>query len=124
MIVPQIVNTRSNARPGAGQTSRGQDDSAEILLAMQQIMEVQHAYNRLMQERMDRQKVVGQFAVRAPPPPPLPRPETVTDFRRLNLGTFAGTETPLQAEQWLVKTEQFLRAARISEADKTDVVSI
>ena len=48
----------------------------------------------------------------------------VTDFRRLNPGTFGGMETPLQAEQWLVKSEQLLRAARVADADKVDVVSI
>jgi len=48
----------------------------------------------------------------------------VADFKRLGPSIFAGTETPLAAEQWLVKIEQLLKAARISEADKVDVMGI
>ena len=74
---------------------------------------------------MDRQEDVGQLALGAPPPPPLPqRPGSVTDFWRLQPGTFAGTETPLVAEQWLLKTEQLLKAARVPEEERVDVVGI
>ena len=65
---------------------------------------------------------VGRLAIGAPPPPL--RAGTVADFRRLGPDTFAGTETPLQAEQWIVKMEQLLKAARIPDADKVNVVGI
>jgi hypothetical protein len=48
----------------------------------------------------------------------------VSDFRRLHPDVFSGTETYLQAEQWLIKTEQLLQAARVADADRVDVVSI
>ena len=113
--------------------TRGQDDpNAEMLRAMRDMMEsqrdifqVQREYNLLMKERMDRREEVGQLAPGAPPPPPLPhRPGSVTDFRRLQPGTFAGTETPLIAEQWLMKTEQLLKAARVPEDERVDVMGI
>jgi len=100
----------------------GPADNDAVLQAMQRMHEAQQEYNRLMQERLDRQENVGRLAIGAPPPPL--RPGTVADFRRLGSDTFAGTETPLQAEQWLVKTEQLLKAARVPEADRVDVVSI
>ena len=37
---------------------------------------------------------------------------------------FSGNETPLEAEQWLIKTEQLLNAAKIPEEDRVNVVSI
>ena len=112
-----------------GSTSRDTEEGA-ALRAMQRMFEAQQEhnraqqeYNRLMQERLDRQEDVGRPAIGAPPPPPL-RTGTVADFKRLGPSIFAGTETPLEAEQWMVKTEQLLKAARVPEADRVDVVSI
>jgi len=53
-------NTRSTAGPA---------DNEEILQAMLRMQVAQQEYNRLMQERMDRQENVGRLAVGAPPPP-------------------------------------------------------
>jgi len=105
-----------------GSTSRDTEEGA-ALRAMQRMFEAQQEHNRLIQERLDRQEDVGRPAIGAPPPPPL-RTGTVADFKRLGPSIFAGTETPLEAEQWMVKTEQLLKAARVPEADRVDVVSI
>ena len=48
----------------------------------------------------------------------------VSDFRRLHPSNFSGNETPLEADQWLIKTEQLLNAAKIPKEDQVDVVSI
>ena len=41
------------------------------------------------------------------------RSGTVSDFRRLQLAEFSGTEKPLDAEQWLIDMTDLLKAARI-----------
>ena len=48
----------------------------------------------------------------------------VSDFRRLNPAVFSGEESHLDAEQWLIDTENLLVAARVPEADRVDVVKI
>ena len=87
---------------------------------MERMVEAQQENNRLTQQHLDRLKAVGQITVEAQPP----RLGIVSDFRMLNPEIITGTETPLQAEQWLVKTEQLLRAAGILEAEKIYVVNI
>jgi len=42
----------------------------------------------------------------------------------LHPSNFLGNETPLEAEQWLIKMEQLLNAAKNLEEDQVDVVSI
>ena len=51
------------------------------------------------------------------------RPSTVSDFRRLHPTIFTGEE-PLDAEQWLIDTENLLIIAHVPEADRADVVKI
>jgi len=52
------------------------------------------------------------------------RQENVSDFRRLHLAVFTGEESHMNAEQWLIKTENLLVAAQVPEADRVDVVKI
>ena len=52
------------------------------------------------------------------------RQGNVSDFRRLNPTVFTGEESHLDAEQWLIDTENLLVAARVPEADRVDVVKI
>ena len=52
------------------------------------------------------------------------RTGNVTDFIRMNPAMFTGTETPLEAEQWLTDMENLLKAAKIPEADRVEVISI
>jgi len=110
------------ARGSTSRSSAGPAENDAVLQAMQRMLEARQEHNRLMQERMDRQENVGHPAIGAPPPPL--RGGTVADFRRLHPDIFASTEPPLQAKQWLVKTEQLLKDARVPELDKVDVVSI
>ena len=60
---------------------------------------------------------------RAAAPPEL-RPEGVSDFRRLQPASFAGTESPLEADQWLVDMTNLLAAARIPAVEQVEVVKI
>jgi len=46
------------------------------------------------------------------------------DFRKFEPKMFSGNEEPLQAEQWLVDTENLLKIARVPEADYVDIVKI
>ena len=48
----------------------------------------------------------------------------MSDFRRLYPIVFIGEENHLDAEQWLVDTENLLGAAQVPEADRVDVVKI
>ena len=48
----------------------------------------------------------------------------VSDFRRLHPAIFTGEKSHLDAEQWLIDTENLLVAARVSEADQVDEVKI
>ena len=52
------------------------------------------------------------------------RPGNVTDFRRLQPAVFTGAGSPLEAEQWLVDVANLLKAAKIPEADKVEIVKI
>ena len=47
-----------------------------------------------------------------------PRPGNVTDFRRLQPAVFSGTESALNAEQWLIDTTDLLKAARVQTRTK------
>ena len=42
----------------------------------------------------------------------------MSDFRRLHLAVFTGEESHLDAEQWIIDTENLLVAARVLEADR------
>ena len=53
-----------------------------------------------------------------------PRTGNVTDFMRMNPAMFTGTEMPLEAEQWLTDMENLLKAAKIPEADRVEVINI
>ena len=113
---------------GRAVTPRPSDDSTDntaILQAMQRMMELQREHNELMRTSLERAQGSPMSSTNGPGAMVLPpRPGTVSDFRRLHPEMFTGTETPLQAEQWLAKTEQLLQATHISDADRIDVVSI
>ena len=52
------------------------------------------------------------------------RQGNVYDFRRLHPTVFKGEESHLNAEQWLIDTENLLVATRVSEVNRVDVVKI
>jgi len=52
------------------------------------------------------------------------RQGNVSDFRRLHPAAFTGEESYLDAEQWLIDTQNLLVAARVPKADRVDVVKI
>ena len=53
-----------------------------------------------------------------------PKPGNISDFRRLQPATFAGTEKPLDAEQWLVDMTNLLTAARVPRDEQVEVVKV
>ena len=53
-----------------------------------------------------------------------PKPENILDFRRLQPAIFAGTEMPLEAEQWLIDMTNLLNAARVPAEDQVEVVKV
>jgi len=53
-----------------------------------------------------------------------PKPGNISDFRRLQPATFAGTEKPLDAEQWLVDMTNLLTAARVPKDEQVEVVKV
>ena len=53
-----------------------------------------------------------------------PKPGNISDFRRLQLATFTGTEKPLEAEQWLVDMTNLLNVARVPAEDQVEVVKV
>ena len=56
--------------------------------------------------------------------PKVPRTGNVTDFMRMNPAVFTGTEMPLEAEQWITDMEDLLKAAKIPEADRVEVIAV
>ena len=48
----------------------------------------------------------------------------VSDFRRLQPATFAGTEKSLDAEQWLVDMTNLLNAAHVPKDDQVKMIKI
>ena len=53
-----------------------------------------------------------------------PKFGNISDFRRLQPATFAGTEKLLDAEQWLVDMTNLLIAARVPKDDQVEVIKI
>ena len=53
-----------------------------------------------------------------------PKPGNISDFRRLQPATFAGTEKPLDAEQWLVDMTNLLTTARVPKEEQVEVVKV
>ena len=53
-----------------------------------------------------------------------PRTGNITDFMRMNPAVFTGTETPLEAEQWITDMEDLLKATKIPEADRVEVIDV
>ena len=99
-------------------------ENTAILHAMQRMMELQQEHNQLMRVSMERAHETATRHAAVPAIGAPPRPGTVSDFRRLHPEVFAGTETYLQADQWLIKIEQLLQAARVADADRVDMVII
>jgi len=50
-----------------------------------------------------------------------PRPENVTDFRRMQPAVFSGTKSLLNAEQWLIDMTDLLKAARVADENQVEV---
>ena len=53
-----------------------------------------------------------------------PKLENISDFRRLQPTTFAGTEKPLEVEQWLVDMTNLLNVAHVPKDDQVEVIII
>ena len=56
--------------------------------------------------------------------PRKPKFGNVSDFRRLQPATFAGTEKLLDAEQWLIDMTNLLNAACVPKDDQVEVIKI
>ena len=79
-------------------SSNGESDN--MMRVLHDMMESQHQQTKLL-----RQALLTT--------PREQRPGNVSDFRRLQLAIFSGTEKPLDAKQWLIDTTDLLKAARI-----------
>lgn len=80
---------------------------------MRNLLEAQHARDERLFTALERVAVSGSQL----------SPGTVSDFRCLHPVTFTGEESLLDAEHWLINTED-LSAARIPDTDWVDVVKI
>jgi len=52
------------------------------------------------------------------------RPGSVSNFRRLQLAVFSGTEWSLDAEQWLIDTTDLLKIARIPDENQVEMAKV
>jgi len=53
-----------------------------------------------------------------------PRPENVTDFKRLQPAMFSRIKSPLNVEQWLIDTIDLLKTAQVWNENQVEVTKI
>ena len=95
-----------------------------VLGVLQGMMQQQQQQTALLREGILAAQQTAAIALERAVAPREARPGNVADFRRLLPRTFAGTGTPLEAEQWLVDMGNLLRAAKVPEADQVEAVVI
>jgi len=78
---------------------------------------------RLLQSMIENQQMEilhqGLLMVRSDP-----RPENVTDFRRLQLAVFSGTKSPSNVKQWLTDMTDLLKASRVLNENQVEMTKI
>ena len=97
----------------------------EILQTLKRMLELQQDQNGLLWAGVTRaQETVEHALMGLSSDHASTKVGNVSDFQRLRPSNFSGNEMPLEKEQWLIKMEQLLNVAKISEEDWVDVVSI
>jgi len=133
-------NGAGSSRSGPSQDGNGVDVAAMMALmhgmvqqmsaqqqqlgVQQQNREVQDQQIALLRDGLLAAQQATATAIEKATAPKEQRPGSISDFRRLLPRTFAGTERPLDAEQWLVDVTNLLSAARVPEADKVEVIRV
>jgi len=116
-LLPIILSTNSDMEgrrtrngPGTSYVSSS-GDSDNMMRVLHGMMESKHQQTELL-----RQVLLTT--------PREQRPNSVSDFRRLQPAIFSGTEKLLNAEQWLIDTIDLLKAAQILDENQVEVVKI
>ena len=100
-------------------------ENTEILQTLKRMLELQQDQNGLLRAGVTRVQEIAEHALMGlSSDHASTKVGNVSNFRRLHPSNFSENETPLEAEQWLIKTEQLLNAAKIPKEDRVDVVSI
>ena len=116
-LLPIIPSTNSDmerwgTRNGPG-TSRDSSnrESDNMMRVLHGMMESQHQQTELLRQAL----------LTAPREQ---RPGNVSDFGRLQLTIFSGTERPLDTKQWVIDTTDLMKAARILDENQVEVTKI
>ena len=88
------------------------------------MMESQQEQMALLRDGLLAAQKTATAAIERSTAPREPKPDNISDFRRLQPATFAGTEKPLDAEQWLVDMTNLLTVARVPKDEQVEVVKV
>ena len=78
----------------------------------------------LMRDGLIAVQQIAMVAMERAVAPREPKFGNISDFRRLQRATFAGTEKSLDAEQWLVDMTNLLNVARVPKDNQVEVIKI
>ena len=100
------------------------EDATDLIGVLRGLVESQQQQTTLLRDGLMAAQQTATEAMERSATPRGPKPENISDFRRLQPATFTGIEKPLEAEQWLVDMTNLLNAARVPAEDQVEVVKV
>jgi len=94
------------------------NETTDLMGVLCGMMESQQEQTALLRDGLLAAQQTATVAIERSITPREPKPRNISYFRRLQPATFAGTEKPLDAEQWLVDMTSLLTAARVPRMSK------
>ena len=122
--------TSSRNRPDEAATMmikfmRGVMETQKLQMeAQKQQLEAQQKQNQMLRQGLLTAQQTSTMALEKAVAPKEPRTGSVANFKRLNPKEFTGTMKPLEAEQWLVDTENLIAATDIPANNQVEVIKI
>jgi len=93
------------------------EDATDLKGVLRGMIELQQKQTILLRDGLMVAQQTATLAMERPAAPRGPKPENISDFKRLQLVIFTGIEKPLEAEQWLVDMINLLNAAQVPAED-------
>ena len=100
------------------------DPTLALAGVLQGMIQAQQEQNAILRTGMETAQRTAEAALDRAAAPPELRPGGVSNFCQLQPASFAGTESPLEADQWLVDMNNLLTAARVPAGEQVEVVKI
>ena len=100
------------------------NEAIDLMGVLRDMMESQQEQTALLRDGLLTAQQTATAAIEKSTAPRESKPRNISDFRRLQPATFAGTEKLLDAEQLLVDMTNLLTAARVSKDEQVEVVKV